>query len=151
MGLGTVLSSLVALVLAMALVLGLAFAALYGLRWWQDRQAAGQGLLGGDAGTAGAQPPAMRFVRALPLGQGERLVMVEVGAEWLLLGVAPHGVTLVERYDRPAAAVDAAQSAPGARAAAPVPGASADAVATAARLRDAAGALGDRWRRGGGT
>ena len=50
MGVGTVVSSIVALVLSLALVLGLAWVAIYGLRKWQDRS------LGAREAGAVAQP-----------------------------------------------------------------------------------------------
>jgi flagellar protein FliO/FliZ len=92
MGLGTLLSSIVALVFSLALVLGLAWGAIYLLRKWQDRSLGAR-----EAGVANDRP--LRFVRALPLGQRERVVLIEVGEETMLLGIGAGGVTLLSRWD----------------------------------------------------
>lgn len=92
MGIGTVISSAISLVLAIAVVIGLAFGALLLLRKFQERSL---GLAGEDSGVR-----SMRFLRALPLGQSERLVLVEVGDEVLLLGVAAHSINMLARWDR---------------------------------------------------
>ncbi|WP_375402163.1 flagellar biosynthetic protein FliO [uncultured Sphingomonas sp.] len=101
MGVGTVVSSIVALVLSLALVLGLAWAAIFALRKWQDRS-----LGAHEAGAANDRT--LRFIRALPLGQRERVVLIEVGAETMLLGIGAGGVTLLSRWDASGAAVDIA-------------------------------------------
>ena len=93
----TVLSSILAVVVSLALVLGLAFVALKGIRRWQDR------FPGADEG--GERP--MRFLRALPVGQSERLTMVEVRGEVLLLGVTAGGISLIKSW--PATAVTPAE------------------------------------------
>ena len=84
----TVLSSLLAVVFALAIVLGLAWIALKGLRRWQDRFQAGAD----DGG------PPMRFLRAMPLGQNERLALVEVRGERLLVGVTTGGISLLKSW-----------------------------------------------------
>ena len=101
MGVGTVISSIVALVLSLALVLGLAWVAIYGLRKWQDRSLGAR-----EAGAANDR--SLRFIRALPLGQRERVVLIEVGAETMLLGIGAGGVTLLSRWDAGGALVDVA-------------------------------------------
>lgn len=90
MGIGTVLASLVSILVAIALVAGLAFGFIYLLKLWQDRSISAAEQRGSGVG--------LRFMRALPLGQAERLVLVEVGDEVLLLGVAAHGVTLLKSW-----------------------------------------------------
>lgn len=91
MGIGTVVSSLLAIVFSIALVLGLAWGSLYLLKKWQDRALAGQG--------AGTGERTLRFVRALPLGPRERVVLVDTGDETLLLGVTAASITLLSRWD----------------------------------------------------
>ncbi|SOB86449.1 flagellar protein FliO/FliZ [Sphingomonas guangdongensis] len=92
MGFGTLLSSLAALVFSLALVLGLAWGAIFLLRKWQDRSLGPR-----DAERANDRP--LRFIRALPLGQRERVVLIEVGEETMLLGIGAGGVTLLSRWD----------------------------------------------------
>lgn len=91
MGIGTVISSILAVVIAMAVVLGLAWAVIWLLRKIQDRT-----LI--EAGEGGSEIP-MRFIRALPLGQRERLVLVEVSGGRLLLGVGGGIITLLAEWD----------------------------------------------------
>lgn len=91
MGIGTILSSLLAVVLALAVVLGLAWAVIWLLRKLQDSR-----LRTGEDGVEGRS---LRFVRALPLGPRERIVLVESGGEQLLLGVTGGVITLVAHWD----------------------------------------------------
>jgi flagellar protein FliO/FliZ len=84
----TVLSSLFAVVVALAVVLGLAYFVLKGLRRWQDRFQGEQ--------ADGERP--IRFLRAMPLGQGERVVLIEVRGETLLVGVTPGGISLLKSW-----------------------------------------------------
>ena len=84
----TVLSSLLAVLVALAIVLGLAWLALKGLRRWQDRFQSG--------GEEGERP--IRFLRSMPLGQNERLTLVEVRGETLLVGVTPGGISLLKAW-----------------------------------------------------
>lgn len=86
----TVLSSLLAIVLSLAFVIGLAWGGLWLLRKVQD---GAFGKLTGD--NAGRE---LRFERALPIGQRERLVLVEVDREQLLLGVTAHSITLLRSW-----------------------------------------------------
>jgi flagellar protein FliO/FliZ len=79
---------LLAVAIALAIVLGLAWIVLKGLRRWQDRFEVG----GEDAGRP------IRFLRAMPLGQNERLVLVEVSNERMLVGVTPGGISLLKSW-----------------------------------------------------
>ena len=89
MSFGAVFSSLLAVVLALIVVLALAWAAIRLLRKWQDRfQQAG----GDDAGMQ------IRFLRAMPLGQGERVVLIEAQGEVMLIGVTGGGISLLARW-----------------------------------------------------
>lgn len=93
MGIGTVFSSLLAIALSMVLVIGLAWATIWVLRKWQDR------TMGVDADGNPADR-SLRFIRALPLGQRERVVLIEVGDETMLLGVGTGAITMLSRWDR---------------------------------------------------
>lgn len=93
MGIGTVFSSLLAIALSMALVIGLAWGTIWLLRKWQDK------TMGVDPdGNSGDR--SLRFLRALPLGQRERVVLIEVGDETMLLGVGTGAITMLSRWDR---------------------------------------------------
>ncbi|WP_066477029.1 MULTISPECIES: flagellar biosynthetic protein FliO [unclassified Sphingomonas] len=83
-----ILSSLLAVVIALAIVLGLAWIALRALKRWQDR----------FTGVRGEDDRTIRFLRALPVGQNERVAMIEVNDEVLLIGVTPGGVTLLRHW-----------------------------------------------------
>ncbi len=50
---------------------------------------------------ATASGQGMKVLAALPLGQRERAVLVQVGQEQLLLGVAPGRVSLLKHFDSP--------------------------------------------------
>jgi flagellar protein FliO/FliZ len=50
---------------------------------------------------ATASGQGMKVLAALPLGQRERAVLVQVGQEQLLLGVAPGRVNLIKHFDTP--------------------------------------------------
>ena len=93
MGIGTVLSSLLAIMLSMALVIGLAWGTIWLLRKWQDKTSGGD--IEGDSGDR-----SLRFLRALPLGQRERVVLIEVGDETMLLGVGTGAITMLSRWDK---------------------------------------------------
>jgi flagellar protein FliO/FliZ len=76
------------------LILGLLFLALMvAAAWWLLRR------------VNGAQWPlpraAMKVVASLPLGQRERVVVVEIAGQQWLLGVTPAQVTLLHRFDEP--------------------------------------------------
>lgn len=54
-----------------------------------------------DGRSAKGGPPAqapLRFVRAMPVGPKERVVIVHHRGEELLLGVSPGGITLLTRH-----------------------------------------------------
>ena len=51
----------------------------------------------------------MRIITGLPLGTREKIVLVQVGKEQLLLGVAPGRVSLLSRFDEPVAEISAEQ------------------------------------------
>lgn len=103
MGIGAVLSSILAVVLSLALVLGLAWGAIWLLKKLQDRQ------LGVDGETADIGN--IRFLRSLPLGQRERVALIEVNGERLLLGITAGGISLLARYDKGSATFDDAMNA----------------------------------------
>lgn len=86
---GTAASGLFGTLVALAFVLALAWGALKLLRRWQDRT---NGL-----GGSSASGPALRFVRALPIGPRERVVVIEVDGERMLIGVSAASVTLLAR------------------------------------------------------
>jgi len=90
MGIGAVISSIVAIVLALALVLGMAWGVIWLLKKFQDRQ------LGVAANGEGEQP--IRFLRSMPLGQRERVVLIEARGETMLLGVTAGSINLLARW-----------------------------------------------------
>jgi flagellar protein FliO/FliZ len=92
------LLSLLQVLFALLVVLGA-----IGLFAWLMRR-----LLPGQAGAGGL----LKVVGAVMVGPKERLVVVEVGDTWLLLGVAASSVTLVHSMPRPAQA-PAAEVRPG--------------------------------------
>ncbi len=87
MGLGTVFSSIVAMIIALALVLALAWGAIWVIKKVQDRQLGVRDDL--------ATTRTMHFIRSMPLGQRERIVLVEVGDREMLLGVTAGGINLL--------------------------------------------------------
>lgn len=74
----------------LGLVIVLAFIA--ALAWMFRRLPLGQGMAGG----------AVRVLGGVALSTRERLVLVEVGETWLLLGVAPGQVNTLHTMQRPA-------------------------------------------------
>lgn len=83
---------------SLALVIGLLFGAL-----WIMRRVNGVGqAVGGQ----------MRVVSSLGLGQRERAVLVIVGDQQILLGVAPGRVAALHVFDEPAVAQDTTPAAP---------------------------------------
>jgi len=90
MGIGAVLSSILAVIIALAFVLGLAWGVIWLLKKVQDRQLG----VGNDAG----DDRAIRFLRSMPLGQRERVALIEVRGETLLLGVTAGAITLLARW-----------------------------------------------------
>ncbi|MGL5837635.1 MAG: flagellar biosynthetic protein FliO [Sphingorhabdus sp.] len=90
MGFGTVISSIVAVILSLGLVLGLAWGAIWLLKKVQDRQM-GIGKDDPDRGD-------IRFLRSLPLGQRERVTLIECDGERMLLGVTAGGISMLARW-----------------------------------------------------
>jgi flagellar protein FliO/FliZ len=90
MGIGAVLSSILAVVIALAFVLGLAWGVIWLLKKVQDKQ------LGVVEGAGEAR--AIKFLRSMPLGQRERVALIEVGDETMLLGVTGGSITLLARW-----------------------------------------------------
>jgi flagellar protein FliO/FliZ len=90
MGFGAVISSILAIVLALGFVLGLAWGAIWLLKKVQDRQ----------MGVSGEPDPRdnIRFIRSLPLGQRERVTLIEIDGEKILLGVTAGGISLLARW-----------------------------------------------------
>lgn len=80
-------------VLALAFVLLLAWLL---IRGWHRLQ----GLAGGRSVEAG---DALRFVRALPVGTRERVVLLDHAGERWMLGVTAGGISLLARWPHPAA------------------------------------------------
>jgi flagellar protein FliO/FliZ len=89
-------SSLVSMLIALALVLALAWVSLRLLKRMQYGRANGN------------TQEAMRFVRALPLGQRERVVVMHYRGEEWVLGVTAGGITLLDKgpvpHERPTSA-----------------------------------------------
>jgi flagellar protein FliO/FliZ len=86
---GSLLGTLAGTAFALVLVLGLAWGAIRLLKAVQDRQMAQP--------IEGASGP-MKFLRAMPVGPRERVVLIEAEGERLLLGVAAGSVTLLARW-----------------------------------------------------
>jgi flagellar protein FliO/FliZ len=91
MSIWAVLSSLLAMVIALGFVLGLAWGLIWLLKKWQDSQSIGEG--------EGLNDRPIRFLRALPLGQRERVALIEVRGETMLIGIAAGSITLLARWD----------------------------------------------------
>ena len=90
MSIGTVFFSLIAIVLSLAFVLALAWGGLVLLRKFQD----------GGFGRLDPRPEgrSLRFERALPVGPRERIVLIEVDGEQMLLGVTAHAITQLKTW-----------------------------------------------------
>jgi flagellar protein FliO/FliZ len=86
---GTALSGLLGTIIALAIVLGLAWLVIRGLRHWQDR---------GFGRPAELQDQPMHFIRALPIGQRERLMLVEIKGELMLIGVTSSSISLLRNW-----------------------------------------------------
>lgn len=82
------LLNLASTVAALAFVLALAWVLLRGWRRLQGMSGAG--------GTTEAD--ALRFVRALPVGSRERVVLLDHAGERWMLGVTAGGITLLARW-----------------------------------------------------
>jgi flagellar protein FliO/FliZ len=91
MGFGTIISSILAVVLSLVFVLGLAWGAIWLLKKLQDRQLGIKGDM--------QDPDAIRFLRSMPLGQRERVALIELDGQRLLLGVTAGGISLLARFD----------------------------------------------------
>lgn len=87
--LGAAVTGLFGTLFALAFVLGLAYLSLRFLRRWQDRFSGAR---------EGGPDRELRFVRALPLGQRERLVLVEAEGELMLIGVSAGSITLLRNW-----------------------------------------------------
>lgn len=53
------------------------------------------------SGGAGFNHRHMKVLSVLPLGSREKLMLVKAGEEYLLLGVTPHSINTLHRYDEP--------------------------------------------------
>jgi flagellar protein FliO/FliZ len=100
---GTALSGLFGTIVALAVVLGLAWLTIRGLRHWQDR---------GLGRPAGLPDHPLRFVRALPIGQRERLMIIEAKGEVMLIGVSQGSISLLRNWGETAAPPPDGETAP---------------------------------------
>lgn len=85
----SVLSGIVSTVIALLVVLAVAWGALRLLKYMQDRQI---------GGIKSDETQALRFLRALPVGTRERVMLIEAEGERLLIGVTAGGITLLARW-----------------------------------------------------
>lgn len=90
MSFGTLFSSIMAIVISLTFVGVLAWGTLWLLKRFQD------GSFGRLAGTDMGRT--LRFEKALPIGPRERLVLVEVDGEHLLLAVTAHTITPIRSW-----------------------------------------------------
>lgn len=90
--------SLLQVLFALLIVLG----AIGAFAWLMRRIGPGQGSAGG----------LLRVVGGVMVGPKERLVVVEIGETWLLLGVAGSSVTLVHSMPKPPQMAPAPQAGP---------------------------------------
>ena len=84
----TALSGIVATAVALVIVLALAWGALRLVKMWQDR----------SIGSGRVDDRRLRFVRALPVGTRERVMLIEAEGERLLIGVTAGGIALLARW-----------------------------------------------------
>lgn len=98
MGFGAVLSSILAVVIALGFVLGLAWGAIWLLKKIQDRQL--------DMSETPGNDRPIRFLRALPLGQRERVALIEARGETMLIGITAGSITLLARWSGDGAAIE---------------------------------------------
>lgn len=87
MSIGTFFLSLLSVALALGVVLGAAWLSLRLLRKWNDRFQGGEG---------NEQP--IRFLRAMAVGQRERVALIEVRGDVMLIGVTGSGISLLARW-----------------------------------------------------
>lgn len=102
--LGMALSGLFGTIVALAMVLGLAYVSLRLLKRWQDRS---------YVRDPNEPERRLRFIRALPLGQRERLVLVEAEGELMLVGVSPGSINLLRNWGDGTAGFTEAMQQPG--------------------------------------
>jgi flagellar protein FliO/FliZ len=100
---GAAISAIFATLLGLGFVLGLAWLLLRLLKRWQDKQSFG--------GSESPNVNRMRFVRALAVGQRERIVLIEVRGELMLIGVGQASVTLLHNWGAVAAPKSASETA----------------------------------------
>lgn len=75
------------------MILGLLFLfMLVGAGWWIVNRAGGLQIRHGNG---------LRVVAAISVGPRERVVLIEIGGEQILLGVAPGRVNLLHRFEQP--------------------------------------------------
>ncbi len=99
---GTVVSSILAIVLALGFVLAMAWGTIFLLKKWQDRQLGETDATGTDW--------SIRFLRALPLGQRERVALIEVRGETLLIGITAGSMSVLSRWSAAPAASEIEQA-----------------------------------------
>ncbi len=87
---GTVLSSILAVILALGFVLAMAWGTIFLLKKWQDRQLGGLDEQGTDW--------SINFLRSMPLGQRERVALIEVRGETLLIGITGGSMSVLSRW-----------------------------------------------------
>lgn len=79
------------------MVLGLLFLlAVVIAGWWLVRRASGLQIKHGNG---------LRVIAAISVGPRERVVLIELAGEQMLLGVAPGNVNLLHRFEQPVMAV----------------------------------------------
>lgn len=75
------------------LILGLMFLVIIVVAgWWMVQRAGGLQIKSGNG---------LRVVTAISVGTRERVVLIEIAGEQMLLGVAPGRVNLLHRFDQP--------------------------------------------------
>jgi flagellar protein FliO/FliZ len=104
MSFGTLFSALLSIVISLAFIAVLAWGVLWLLKRFQD------GSFGRLSGTQAGRT--LRFEKALPIGPRERLVLVEVDGEHLLLGVTAHQITQIKSWPVVPGEADDATAAP---------------------------------------
>jgi flagellar protein FliO/FliZ len=102
---GAAISSILAIILALAFVLAMAWGTIFLMKKWQDRQL--------DTQDGESADWTIRFIRALPLGQRERVALIEVRGETLLIGITGGSMTLLNKWagDAPVSEIEKAYQA----------------------------------------